>query len=271
MHVSAAGVVLFASVIGYLAFLLWYGGRGRAMDASEADSLLEQVRAHAEMAAAPVAPELLESLRDVTRDDDGHEFVMVNLIKYRQKAVYPPGYSCSDDPHAADRRYNRAVVPLLLSRACLPVFLGRSAGRFLAPDGAQEWDSVVLVRYRSRRDLLGMCAGLARTRARHSQVGGDRKNASVSGHCPVQPDLDPTDRRGHACRSGRARLVFAGLIRSPRAKPCGHRVGEPPRPLGLGPRIAPWQRGSGSKRWIGTIDFPDLCAMPHRGLQCEGL
>ena len=90
---------------------------------------------------------------------------MVNLIKYRQKAVYPPGYSCSDDPHAAEQRDNRAVVPLLLSRACLPVFLGRSAGRFLAPDGAQEWDSVVLVRYRSRRDLLGMLAGLARTRA----------------------------------------------------------------------------------------------------------
>ena len=61
MHVSAAGVVLFASVIGYLAFLLWYGGRGRAMDASEADSLLEQVRSHAEMAAAPVAPGPLES------------------------------------------------------------------------------------------------------------------------------------------------------------------------------------------------------------------
>ena len=57
------------------------------------------------------------------------------------------------------------MVPLLLKRACLPVFLGKMAGRFLAPDGAEEWDSVVLVRYRSRRDFLGMCAELARSRS----------------------------------------------------------------------------------------------------------
>ena len=52
-----------------------------------------------------------------------------------------------------------------MKRACLPVFLGKAAGRFLAPAGIDEWDSVVLVRYRSRRDLLGMCAELARDRA----------------------------------------------------------------------------------------------------------
>ena len=165
MHVSVAGVVLAASVVGYVAFLLWYGGRGRAMDSKEADALLERVRSNARIADPAADPDLFESLRDVTRDDDGREFVMVNLIRYREKALYPAGYSYSDDPHAAEARYNRSVVPLLLKRGCLPVFLGRSAGRFLAPDGAEEWDCVVLVRYRSRRDLLGMCAGLARTRA----------------------------------------------------------------------------------------------------------
>ena len=113
----------------------------------------------------PFGPDLLLSLREITRGDDGREFVMVNLIRYRTKAVYPPGWDFGDDPHAADARYNRAVVPRLLKRACIPVFLGRSAGRFLAPEGTEPWDSVALVRYRSRRDFLRLCADLAKDRA----------------------------------------------------------------------------------------------------------
>jgi hypothetical protein len=90
---------------------------------------------------------------------------MVNPIRYREKAAYPPGWEYGDDPHEADARYNRAIIPLLLKRACIPIFLGRSAGRFLTPDGTVLWDSVALVRYRSRRDFLGMCADLARDRS----------------------------------------------------------------------------------------------------------
>jgi hypothetical protein len=146
-------------------FLLWYGGRGSPMSSCEVETLLERVRRNAEAAGAPSAPDLLPSLREFATDDDGREFVMVNLIRYRTKAVYPPGWDYGDDPHAADARYNRAVVPLLLKRACIPVFLGRSAGRFLAPEGSEQWDCVVLVRYRSRRDFLGLCADLAKDRA----------------------------------------------------------------------------------------------------------
>jgi hypothetical protein len=149
----------------YLLFLFWYGGRGSPMPAAEVETLLERVRRSAEAAAAPFGPDLLPSLREITRGDDGREFVMVNLIRYRTKAVYPPGWDFGDDPHAADARYNRAVVPRLLKRACIPVFLGRSAGRFLAPNGSEPWDCVALVRYRSRRDFLGLCADLAQDRA----------------------------------------------------------------------------------------------------------
>jgi hypothetical protein len=135
------------------------------MSSAEVEMLLERVRRNAEAVGAPFASDLLMSLRDVAEVDDGREFVMVNLIRYRAKAVYPPGWDYGDDPHAADARYNRAVVPLLLKRACIPVFLGRSAGRFLAPSGSEPWDCVALVRYRSRRDFLGLCADLAKDRA----------------------------------------------------------------------------------------------------------
>jgi hypothetical protein len=135
------------------------------MSPAEVDALLDRVRRNAEAAGAPLDTGLLVSLREVARDDDGREFVMINLIRYREKAAYPPGWDYGDDPHAADARYNRAVIPLLLKRACIPVFLGRSAGRFLAPEGAEPWDCVALVRYRSRRDFFGLCADLAKNRA----------------------------------------------------------------------------------------------------------
>ncbi len=162
---SVPVVVLVCCSLTYLLFLLWYGGRGRPMSAAEVDSLLERVRRNAEASGTPFGPDLLLSLREVAGDDDGREFVMVNLIRYREKAAYPPGWEYGDDPHEADARYSRAVIPLLLKRACIPIFVGRSAGRFLTPEGTDSWDSVALVRYRSRRDFLGMCADLARDRS----------------------------------------------------------------------------------------------------------
>ena len=165
MNVSVPVLVLVCCSLLYVLFLFWYGGRGSPMSSAEVETLLERVRGNAEAAGAPFPSDLMSSIREVAEDDDGREFVMVNLIRYRTKAVYPPGWDYGDDPHAADARYNRAVVPLLLKRACIPFFLGRSAGRFLAPEGTEPWDCVALVRYRSRRDFLGLCADLAKDRA----------------------------------------------------------------------------------------------------------
>jgi hypothetical protein len=165
INVSVPVVVFVCCLLLYLVFLLWYGGRGSPMTPAEVEALLERVRRNAEAAGGPTAPDLMRLLREVAGGDDGREFVMVNLIRFREKAAYPPGWDYGDDPRAADARYNRAVVPLLLKRACVPVFLGRSAGTFLAPGGSEPWDCVALVRYRSRRDFLGLCADLARGRA----------------------------------------------------------------------------------------------------------
>ena len=86
---------------------------------------------------------------------------MANLLKFRQKALYPAGNSFGDDPMAANDRYNRAIVPLLLKHGGHPVFLGQVQGRFLHPDGADDWDQVGIVRYRSRRDMFKMAIEIA--------------------------------------------------------------------------------------------------------------
>jgi hypothetical protein len=50
---------------------------------------------------------------------------------------------------------------LLLRHGGHPVFLGQVQGRFLHPTGADHWDQVGIVRYRSRRDMLKMAVEVA--------------------------------------------------------------------------------------------------------------
>jgi hypothetical protein len=135
----------------YLAFLLWYGGRGQALTASETEDFLARL---AQRAQGPEAQRLLGEVRALVAQDDGREFVMQNLARYRPRALYPPGHAFGDDPREADKRYGRAIVPHLLRNGSVPVFIARRIGSFIQPDGADHWHYVAMVRYRSRRDFL---------------------------------------------------------------------------------------------------------------------
>lgn len=146
-----AGLVLLLLAL-YGAFHLWYGGRGRPLSAQETENFMRQL--------ADAAPrdshhqELLSSVHQLVAHDDGREFVMQNLVRYRAKAVYAPGYHHGDDPREADRRYGKAIIPHLLRCGSLPIFIARRSGSFLQPVAADHWHYVAMVRYRSKRDFL---------------------------------------------------------------------------------------------------------------------
>jgi len=93
--------------------------------------------------------------------DDGREFVMHNCVRYRAKALYPPGHHYSDDPREADKRYGKAIIPHLLRRACLPVFIARRSGRFIDCPGVPDWHYVAMVRYRSQRDFFNFALAIS--------------------------------------------------------------------------------------------------------------
>jgi len=93
--------------------------------------------------------------------DDGKEFVMHNCVRYRSKALYPPGHDYSDDPREADKRYGKAIIPHLLRRACLPVFIARRGGRFIDCPGVPDWHYVAMVRYRSQRDFFNFALAIS--------------------------------------------------------------------------------------------------------------
>jgi hypothetical protein len=188
--------MIVAAVLGvlYLAFVVWYGGHGTPMTQPEIDALFAKIAERAKNEPNPDG-HLRDDLETLAASDDGNEFFMLNLIRYRAKATYPAGpeYAAyGDDPLEADARYARAIMPYLLRHGGLPVFLGEGEGRFLDEPGDTEWQRVVLVRYRSRRDMLEMVADLA------GQSVGVHKWASIEKTqvFPVRPILSFVFVRG---------------------------------------------------------------------------
>lgn len=75
----------------YLAFLFWYGGRSKSLSQAEVESLLAEMKHRAGKQAEVDESPLLQQFRELTKNDDGREYYMVNLLKFRKKALYPQG------------------------------------------------------------------------------------------------------------------------------------------------------------------------------------
>jgi hypothetical protein len=134
----------------YALFLIWYGGKGKPLTPVEIEGFMRQLQAQVQDQDMQTA---MDEMQDLLNRDDGHEFVMQNLVRYRAKALYPPGYDLGDDPRAADQRYAKAILWPLLKNGNILVFVGRRSGTFIEPEGADAWHYVAMVRYRSRRDF----------------------------------------------------------------------------------------------------------------------
>lgn len=88
--------------------------------------------------------------------DDG-AVVMLNLLRFRERADYPPDHP---DPPCTGReaydRYGRLAVGHVRAVGGQPVFHGLPELAVIGPEG--EWDEVLLVRYPSRAAFLRMLA-----------------------------------------------------------------------------------------------------------------
>jgi hypothetical protein len=135
----------------YFVFWLWYGGNGQPMSPQEIEEALHKLRS-----TDPThdKSEEIEDVRQLLMSDDGKEFVMQNLVRYRAKALYPEGSSFSDDPREADKRYGKSIMGDLLRYGNLLIFIARKSGDFVKPEGEDPWHYVAMVRYRSRRDFV---------------------------------------------------------------------------------------------------------------------
>lgn len=161
---ATAQLLALALALLYALFLLWYGGRGRPLSTAEREALLAEL---AQRAAGDDAAEQVAAVRALVAEDDGREFMMHNLVRWRERAAYdsagPYGHLNGSDARAADRRYGRLIGPELLKRGCVPVFIAPRAGRFMEHAAEPVWDYVALVRYRSKRDFLRFALAIERS------------------------------------------------------------------------------------------------------------
>ena len=75
-------------VLIYISWFAWYGGSGEPVTEAELESYMEIVKGNAESRGADPA-HALEYMQRLASSDDGDEFLMVNLIRYRDRAEYP--------------------------------------------------------------------------------------------------------------------------------------------------------------------------------------
>ena len=147
----------------YLGFLVWYDGWGsQPMTSAEAEGYL------AELSSDLAGEDFVESMRELAAQDDGNEIFMLNLNRYQ----YAEGEAPVGIP-AAYQAYGDAVVGMILRNAGHPIYSGAVAGLFQSDDSeSRQWDEVILVRYRSRRDFLSMISSQPFQQAAGIRAGG---------------------------------------------------------------------------------------------------
>ena len=140
-----------SSAVLYLLFFCWYTDFGGPLSDTEID---EYVTARL---AAGADPATIARMETFMRADTGRQFLMINAIDYDENPANTPGAEPGENAEQLMARYMKHMIPALLSRASHPVIMGDSVFKsidLLGIEGAEEWDSGAIFRYRSRRTFF---------------------------------------------------------------------------------------------------------------------
>ncbi|MEM6682043.1 MAG: DUF1330 domain-containing protein [Pseudomonadota bacterium] len=131
--------------------------------------------ANLEISIDPTADQV-RAMRDADQDAP---VVMLNLLKFRDKALYPEGSGLSaPNGMAAYKRYQLAFTETVAAVSCAEVvYDGPCEQVFIGALGAPEtdWDKMLIVRYPARKHFLAMMADSAyRAALVHRYAGLER-------------------------------------------------------------------------------------------------
>jgi hypothetical protein len=147
------GMIFAAVLLGiYILFLLWYYWSRGPLSREDVERYVSVLEKRAG-GPNPATKSATDNVREFALRDDGKQFFMCNLVKYRDKPQYKDG-DRGRTSREANLRYVRNTMPMLLSRACHPYGLFRPIINLKRADSC--WDEIGIVRYRSRRDFLNM-------------------------------------------------------------------------------------------------------------------
>lgn len=152
---SGRKLLWFVPACLYLLFTLWYTNLSGPLTQAEMDAFADQ------MASSGFEPSAIQRMRQFMEEDTGRQFLMVNVMDMAPTPRRVAGVPADESSEQMMGRYMEHMFPELLKRASHPIFLGRvifDSMDILGIEGAENWTSAVLMRYRSRRDLMDIAS-----------------------------------------------------------------------------------------------------------------
>lgn len=136
----------------YLIFALWYFNWKGPLSSEEIEKYVSRI----EQNAAPSNTDI-GVLRKFMEEDDGKEFLMLNLIRFHEGDVTHPESGEKMSAQALIESYIGPFVRALIARGGHPVIMSQKTGGIIDTwntAGDENYQVVNMMRYRSRRDLL---------------------------------------------------------------------------------------------------------------------
>lgn len=166
-----AGLMFFGGLL-LVVFMSWYSGGSKVLSSAEISQLLEQIQSQPN---TPGGQHDIPALRQFLNEDDGQPFYTVNLYKYYAQAQYQYGTDIPLESQGSGRdafdRFSQVMVGLLVKHASHPIF-----GSNWMEKNVAGWDRLVIVRYRSRRDIAQIFASDEFAKANVHKRAGLEKN-----------------------------------------------------------------------------------------------
>lgn len=171
------------AAIVYAAFRAWYDNWRGAVTPREIDDFLAAV---AGLPSGEVND--LDTLRKFLEEDDGREFVMLNLVRVASGTTVHPVSGEQVPARKLMDEYARTFLPALLRRGGHPAIVARKVGGYVdawhvPPDPG--WNVIGFMRYRSRRDVMRLVLDPRFAIAHPFKVAATAETFSF----PTQPQL----------------------------------------------------------------------------------
>ncbi len=175
-------------LVAYLLFTFWYTNTGGPLTASEIIEFVEKFEGGGR------SGEQLGGIIKFMETDTGRQFLMLNNIDMNETPGDVEGAEPGETANQLMGRYMEHMYPELFKRASHPVYVGtavHTAMDIVGIEGAQEWDTAALMRYRSRRDLMEIASNPAFQGKHHFKVAALTKTIAY----PLENTLNFSDPR----------------------------------------------------------------------------
>ncbi|NCF20230.1 MAG: hypothetical protein GWP63_18505 [Haliea sp.] len=158
--------IWMTAFLAYVVFRLWYDGLRKPLTAEEVE---EYTRLFEQRAGAGDEVDLAV-MRKFLEEDDGKEFIMMNLLQYNPSPMKHPDTGQDARAESILQEYFRPFMGQVIRRAGHPVIAGRAVGGYFdawntPPDPG--WHGAGLIRYRSRRDIIELSLASAKFQDLH--------------------------------------------------------------------------------------------------------